>query len=132
MFVVAAHLHDVVNGSWIVLVRKLIPAVGSYDRQDVEVERGSEPTIQAKLLTAELASAVGGAAVEERKPQRLLELVRVISDEVDARHVGLVDLDRPGVRSVEVRVGHRRRDQIRRRRRDRVCSRRIVGALGHQ
>jgi hypothetical protein len=60
------------------------------DRHDGEVERRREPAVQPQLVPAETVAARQCAEVEEREPQRLLDLVRIPPRE---QHPGDVRLD---------------------------------------
>jgi hypothetical protein len=101
------HLHHMVDRIGCAGGGELHALRGRDDGPRAEVDVGREPAVEAHLLLAHRAPSVRGSVVDERQHDRLLELVRALAHEEDARDVGLAQLDRPGIDAVGLRARER-------------------------
>ena len=81
-----AHLHRVFDRGLDADARRLVIAA---DRHDRKVELRREAPVEPELLLAEAVPALERAEVEERKLDRLLDLVRVLAGQEHPRDVRL-------------------------------------------
>ena len=79
-------------------------ALALDDWNDVDVQRRRRPPVQRDLDLAIPASRRERREVEEREPDRLLDLVRVVAGQKHVRDVGLDDLDRAALRAERGRI----------------------------
>ena len=63
------------------------------ERDDSQVDIGTKPPVEPDLVQAELVSKLRGGEVDERKPNRLLQLVDIVPRQADHREMGLPDFD---------------------------------------
>jgi len=87
----AAHPHRVLDRRPIPANARRVRRAG--DRDDVEVEFGREPAIQAHLLGARVPALRERGEVEKGEVERLLDLVREVAGQHDPRDVRLDDGD---------------------------------------
>ena len=76
------------------------------ERDDSKVDIGTKPPVEPDLVQAELVSKLRGGEVDERKPNRLLQLIDIVPRQADHREMSLPDLNpirsaRKAIRFVE-------------------------------
>ncbi len=115
VLVVAAHLHQIVDGARIVLGRQLQAALARRDRAHPKIDVGRQTAIEAHLLAAHLTTPRRRPVVQEREHDRLLELVRAVACEEHPRDVGLTHHNTLRTATwIEVGAGHGRAQILRR------------------
>src|SRR5262249_47585308 len=110
----ASHPHDVLDGGARTAEREAAAraARAARDRDDVQGDRRTEATVEPHPLGPEGLPALGGAEVEEREADGLLQLVDVRAREEDVRDVRLHVLDGLWTVRVEARIRERADDLV--------------------
>jgi hypothetical protein len=76
------------------------------ERDDSKVDIGTKPPVEPDLVPAELVPKLRGGEIDEREPNRLLQLIDIVPRQADHREMRLPDLNpirsaRKAIRFVE-------------------------------